>query len=211
MNVNDRFAGRLSTMCLALMLFALMAVSALAVEIEQAPYRPGAVMVNGKFSPGEWNYPPVFRAYTDNGVDIRVQQDSLFVYIGLNDYAPGIYDGDLDTNHTGIDLYIDDMDGNLRLLHVSTAFGESELKDSAWSEMKWAENHDWTACLTQSIYEEGKQKFIGPENFEFQISKRMISGKAFRMMSHYKRPEKIAPSGAKPDSPETWLFIELDR
>jgi len=192
------------------MLFSLMVESVPAVEVELAPHRPGAVMVNGKWSPGEWHYPPVLRVHTGTCVDVRVQQDSQFVYIGLNDFMPSCK-GDLDTNHTGIDLYIDDMDGNLRLLHVSTAFGESEFRDSEWSEMKWAENHDWTASLTQSIYEDNKQKFIGPDNFEFQISKKMLSGKAFRLMIQYKRPKKTVPSGANPDLPDTWVFIELNR
>jgi len=187
----------------------LMTLTVSAIEIEKAPYRTGVVMINGYFHQGEWSYPPVFKYCTENGVDIRIQHDSLYIYIGLNDYAPWITGSDIDTNHTGVDLYIDDTKGNIRLLHISSALGEKVFSDGVWSDMNMAEHFDWTGSMIQSIYVDNKQKYVGPDNFEFQISKKLLPEKSFKMMIQYKRPGKIAPPDASTDSSESWMTFNL--
>lgn len=196
----------------ALILISLLLVSTIAaIEIEVAPYRPGFVMINGYADDREWDYPPVYQGGTENGVVIKVQQDSQFVYIALSDYMPWYPGPDVDTTHSGMDLYIDDAGGNRRMLHVSTALGEKSYVEGEWGEMTWNVNLKWTASLVQSIVEEGKTKFLPPQLYEFQISKKLLPGNWFSMMIHYLGPEKIAPPGASPDSVESWMTFELRR
>jgi hypothetical protein len=142
-------------------------------------------------------------------VDIRIQHDSQYIYIGLNDYAPWITSTDIDTNHTGIDLYVDDTKGNMRLLHISSALGEKQFIDGKWSGMNMAEHFDWTGCIVQSIFVDNKNQYVAPKNFEFQINKKILPENSFRMMIKYKRPGKIAPPDANPDSSSTWLTFQL--
>ena len=147
-----------------------------ATEVEFVPYG-GTVMVDGMKTEKTWIYPASFETGLSNRVAMWLIQDSGFVYICLKD---------LDTTHTGIDLYLDDMNGNRRLLHVSTALGEKKWQDSSWSDFEWGANSFWTANVIQSIYRDGKMEYLAPECFEFQISKAYFPARTFKIMVHLK-------------------------
>ena len=173
--------------------------SVAAVKTKTAPFGSG-IMANGKNGPQEWQFRDVLRFVTDNRLDIRVKQSNFYVYIAIID---------LDTTHTGIDLYIENPDSSRKLLHISTACGEKDFKDGQWSDFRWGENTLWSGNVVQSIVSDGKTEFLAPDIFEFQISKQLITGKEFKMMIDLKRPGKTGPADASPDDSENWLVAKL--
>jgi len=58
--------------------------------------------------------------------------------------------------------------------------------------------------------EDGKNKIVEPDGFEFQIDKTMFSGKVWYVMMHLKRPEKIYLARATNLDIIHWLRINLD-
>ena len=160
----------------------------------------GSVMINGRSGPGEWSDSTCQIHSWENGVELRLKQDSGYVYFRISDS---------DTTHTGIDLYVDNKAGDVRLLHVSSALGERRLQDSIWSDFVWGGNDQWNANYLQAIYVDGQTSYLTPECFEFQVSKQWLTGAAFRLMVHLKRPEKQVPVDASNMSPANWTELRL--
>ncbi len=109
--------------------------------------------------------------------------------------------------HTGIDLYFAAGEEPARKLHVSSALGESEYLNNAWSDMVWGENTRWTANSIGSVYREGRTEYLAPHGFEFQIRTSELSASQWRVLIHLKRPELVLPAGADPSRPDQWLVL----
>lgn len=156
------------------------------------------VLSNGKFADGEWNDAALFEV--KDKLKLYLKQDSIYLYIGLQF---------IDTMHTGIDLYIADESGIRKKLHVSSAIGEMDRKDGTWSDWKWGSNNLWIANSIGQIIEDGKQKVVPLEGFEFQIDKSLLPGSKWLLYFHLKRPEVKFPESAALENPLTWFIIEL--
>ena len=178
----------------------LLTVMTFATEAEFAPFGP-APLLNGRISVLEWQYPSVYESGWDKG-SIYTKKDSQFVYICI---APK------DTLHTGLDLYIDNTDGDIFMLHVSSAHGQRFLVDNVWEEMTWGPAELWTSNLVQMFVEKDQRVVRAPKAFEFQIARQLMSGDTFKMLIHFKRPERWIPDNADTLSSDTWYWHGLDR
>jgi hypothetical protein len=157
------------------------------------------ILVNGKFPGDEWN--DAFKKPVDEDLLVYLKQDEKYLYLGIQF---------LKVKHTGIDLYLADSPGNRRMLHISAALGEKEFVDSLWRDTVFGQNYLWTGNVINMYIEDGKSKIVEPDGFEFQIDKKMFSGKLWYVMMHLKRPEKIYPTLATNLDITQWLRINLD-
>ena len=169
-------------------------ISLMMADTTQVPFGQ-TPMVNGFEGEKEWDNDAVANTTIDNTI-IKLQQDSQYMYVLVKNN---------DTLHTGLDLYLDDLAGNIRILHISSAHGQKIFKDGAWVDLAWGNQQEWTSNLVESIYEDGKQNFLAPEIFEFQIDKKLIPSEKFRLMFHLKRPEKWIPVSVDTVSSDNWL------
>ena len=135
-----------------------------------------------------------------DSVEFFLKQDSQYVYLGIRS---------IDTNHTGIDLYLGDDHTARHLLHVSSAHGQKDLPDTAQAELRFGENRLWTANAVEVFYADDEQRIQAPELFEFQIDKQLIEGQVLRLFVHFKRPERMCPARAVADSTAGWLEFRL--
>ena len=156
----------------------------------------GCILVNGLLGVDEWDDASSVRL--DPDTEIRFQKDGKNLFLAIVFLGP---------HHTGIDLYLQSH-GDTRMLHVSTAVGEKVLKDSQWSDITWGQNSWWSANVIGTIVEEGRQKFLKPEAFEFQFDRREF-GDDIRLFIHLKRPEKLLPAGASAADSEKWMKLGL--
>ena len=131
---------------------------------------------------------------------LLLKQDSLYLYVGLKF---------IDTMHTGIDLYIADRAGVLKKLHVSSALGEMDFNDGMWGDWRWGANDLWVANSIGWISEDGRQKVVPLEGFEFQIKKTILPGRRWFAYFHLKRPDFIFPESASEQNTETWFIMEF--
>lgn len=175
----------------------MIATSLLAVDDIHIPYGPG-ILPNGFI--GEYEWAAGRQVELEGNVVIYFLQDSQYVYIGVHS---------TDTVRTGVDLYLQTDQSCRYRLHISSAHGQSYNCDTIWTDMNYCENRRWTSNIVESIFVDGKTEYVAPEIFEYQIEKSMIPGERLRLMIHLKRPEKIVPSGAIPDSSDTWYAIGL--
>lgn len=167
--------------------------------IGQIKVKYGAnILPNGKFAHGEWG--DATDVKLPDKLNIFMKQDSLYLYVGVQF---------IDTMHTGIDLYIAESKSSRKKLHVSAALGEMDFTDVAWSDWKWGANDLWVANSVGQIVEDGKQKVVPLEGFEFQIHKSLLPGKKWLTFLHLKRPELIFPTDGTQDNVINWMMIEL--
>lgn len=188
--------------CNMLMMIVLAGASmmAAATEVEVIPYGPPPLL-NGRESTNEWLYPFVME-WGWNGVLVRLKQDSHFVYIGVVDR---------DTVHTGLDLYLDNMAGEIMMLHVSSAHGQRRMENGGWGEIIYGPPESWSSNVIESIFENGQMKFLFPDVFEFQIKKTQLPSRTFKIMAHLKRPDKMFPPNSDSLASDNWFEVELYR
>ena len=166
-----------------------------------APAAYGSVpLLNGLIGEFEWTSPTAHKSGWDTGT-IWLIKDSQYVYLCI---APG------DTVHTGLDLYLDNLAGEVFMLHISSAHGQRFLSDTLWQEMTWGPAKLWTSNLIQSIFRDGRNVWLAPDAFEFQIDRQFLPHESFKMMLHLKRPERWVPPDADSLSSQEWMQIERD-
>ncbi len=117
------------------------------------------ILINGSLGVEEWTDSGTMRLDADTEIRFHKDDDSLFMAIIF-----------LGPRHTGVDLYVQSQ-GSIRMLHVSAALGDKILEGSQWSDVTWGKNSWWSANMIGSIYEEGRQRFLEPEAFEFQLDR----------------------------------------
>ena len=83
--------------------------------------------------------------------------------------------------------------------------------DSGWGEITYGPPEFWSSNIVESVFEDGRMKFIPPEVFEFQIDKSQLPSRTFKLMVHLKRPEKWIPPKADTLSSHEWIEVELYR
>ena len=157
----------------------------------------GYILING--SPGAEEWVDAGTMLLDPDTEIRFHKDDKSFFLAIVFLGP---------RHTGVDLYIQSR-GNTRMLHVSSALGEKTLEDGQWSNFAWGQNSWWSANVIESIYEEGRQRFLEPAAFEFQID-RIELGADIDLFIHLKRPEKLLPPGGSVAAIEGWLRLGLE-
>lgn len=155
------------------------------------------ILVNGSMGAGEWAESGSL--YLDTDTEIRFQKNDENLFLAIVFHGP---------RHTGVDLYIN-SEQLTRMLHVSAALGEKVLVNNEWSEFDWGQNSWWTANQIGSIYEEGRQRFLEPDAFEFQMDRREL-GTIVSLFVHLKRPEKMLPPGEAAESIEGWIQLNLE-
>jgi hypothetical protein len=154
------------------------------------------VLINGLVGEDEWERSASI--LLDAETELRVHKDPERLFLGVLFKGP---------RHTGIDLYLK-AEGGTRMLHVSSALGDRMMQHGEWSEIVWGRNSWWTANPIGSIVEEGKQRFLEPQAFEFQIDRAAL-GDSVRVFIHLKRPEKRLPPEASEDREDGWLLLDL--
>lgn len=154
------------------------------------------ILVNGLLGIGEWD--TAASVQLDSETELKVKKDQASLFLGVVCKGP---------RHTGIDLYLKSAD-RVRMLHISSALGEREFQEEQWSEMQWGSNDWWTANQIGLIAEEGKQRIIAPDAFEFQIARTQLEQEV-GVYLHLKRPEKRFPQGEFQGAPERWLHLTL--
>jgi hypothetical protein len=154
------------------------------------------VLINGHIGSGEWD--SSLTVPLDDKTELRLKKDRSSLFLAVVFKGP---------HHTGVDLYLKSA-GRTRMLHVSSALGEKELRSGEWSEMNWGRNTWWTANTVGLINEQGKARPLAPDAFEFQISRQEI-GRNIDLYLELKRPDKRLPSAASPDSADQWLHVKL--
>jgi len=187
---------------LSFFLGAAVAFGADVAPLKAATRSPDAapVLINGHFGPDEWIEAGALKI--EDRVLLCVNQDRHFVYVGIRF---------LKDMHTGIDLYVAAPGQTPKKLHVSSALGDAEFAGGTWGEIQWGKNLLWTANSIMLISDNGEQRVVSLEGFEFQISKSLFSGPGWRLYLHLKRPDLKFPKDASPDSVDAWLEIGLER
>ena len=182
---------------LVLLCFTL-AVNGLADKARLEVPEGGVILPNGRFAEGEW--PDAAKVSLDESTELLCKTSGDYLLLGLR------FLGD---KHTGVDLYLADDSGGCRMLHVSSALGERWKDSTGWNNIDFCENHLWVANSIGSVTIDGKTQFVAPDGFEFQIDRRMLAGRSWRLMVHLKRPTAILPDSADADNPAGWLVLEL--
>jgi hypothetical protein len=154
------------------------------------------ILPNGQFAPDEWRDSIEVKA--TEGIALFFKQDGVYLYLGIKFLAE---------MHTGIDLYLAELGGPRKKLHVSAALGEAEWKDGSWTDIQWGKNALWTANGIGLISENGERKVVPLEGFEFQISRALLPGNKWLLYFHLKRPDLFYPHAAGTEQTEDWLQI----
>ncbi|MEW6365390.1 MAG: hypothetical protein AB1714_12240 [Acidobacteriota bacterium] len=170
------------------------------VEVRMRAQDAVPVLINGRFGSGEWD--ETGAPEVEDRLLLILNQDRHYLYLGIRF---------LREMHTGIDLYLAGSSGTPRKLHVSSALGEAEFAAGVWGDIQWGKNALWSANSIGLISENGAQKVVPLEGFEFQISKSLIAGPSWRLFLQLKRPDMKFPKDANPDSTSTWLAIAMVR
>ncbi|MCP4547512.1 MAG: hypothetical protein GY835_13725 [bacterium] len=155
------------------------------------------ILINGQLGEREWSGSATMPL--DPTTELRFHQDGENLFLAIVFLGP---------RHTGIDLHLKSRDRH-GLLHVSSALGERTYSDEEWSEFSWGRNAWWTANTIGSIVEEGRQRFLKPDAFEFQLDRRDL-GPEISLFIHLKRPEKLLPQGASAATLDGWIQLKLD-
>lgn len=157
------------------------------------------ILLNGYENLGEWLDDLKIDTTFEN-VHIKAKADSEYVYFNIRD---------LDTVHTGVDLYIANESDDAFIFHVSSAHGLRMLVDTNYVDQLWGGQKDWSANLIQIVVENEQQVFKAPDIFEYQISRSYFSDD-FKLMIGFKRPDKKVPETAVETDPGTWLSLNLN-
>lgn len=158
-------------------------------------------LLNGLLGESEWQDAETLQSDWGAG-NVWIKADSQYVYLCISP---------TDTVHSGVDLYVDNLAGDIFNLHISSAHGQRFLIDTLWEEMDWGSAGHWTANLVQSIWVDGRTQYLAPEAFEFQIDRHLLPGDSFKIMLHLKRPTLFVPENADMLSSEGWLLFGVDR
>jgi hypothetical protein len=153
-------------------------------------------MLDGLIGESEWNDTSRYKAGWDEG-RIWIRQYLTYVYICI---APA------DTGHTGLNLYVEDANGQVFMLHSSYAHGQRQLSGDNWEEMRWGPAGLWTSNLVQSVIRNGRRVYIMPEAFEFQISRQLLPEGKFKFVLHFERPERWIPENADTLLTDNWFW-----
>src|SRR6266498_39168 len=123
----------------------------------ELPQNSPAVIVDGVFSEGEWQ--KAAQLEVPGTADLYFQGSPDFVYIAVRytKSASGI-----------VDLYLSPQDGEIYDLHASAKLGERQLRDGAFPDWSWWNNHDWTANVSHVDSFE-KRSFLSAPIREYQI------------------------------------------
>jgi hypothetical protein len=153
-------------------------------------------MLDGIISDSEWPEAAEFQSKWDRG-RIWIGSDPRYVYICVTS---------LTSKHTGLNLYIDNMGGEIFMLQVSLVLGQRSFSDSRWQKMVWGPTGLWNSNLVQAVPQEGEKVYLIPEAFEFQIDKKLIPTGQFKFMFQFKQPEMLVPESADTLSSDAWLI-----
>ena len=157
-------------------------------------------LLNGLIGETEWAQAAVCELGWTDG-EVRMKADSQFVYLCV---APS------DTLRTGLDLFIDNLAGEVFMLHVSSAHGQRVLVDSVWQESDWGPAEHWTSNVAEGVYMDGRNVFLAPEAFEFQIERQeLLPGDSFKLMLRLKRPELWVPEDADTLNSAQWPAVNI--
>ncbi len=152
-------------------------------------------MLDGLVGDTEWRDEHEFAAGWNDG-QIWIRPFASFTYMCI---------ATTDTGHTGLNLYIENTDDQVFMLHASYAHGYRYLSNSHWQEMKWGPAGLWTSNLIESVIRNGQRVYIMPEAFEFQVSEEILPTGGFRFMLQFERPERTVPEAADTLSTANWF------
>jgi hypothetical protein len=167
-------------------------------ESEKVPYGE-YILSNGILEKPEWLNSKVINI--DSSINLLIKQDNKNVFIGIEF---------LKEKHTGVDLYLANINEERYMFHVSSTQGEKKFTNNTWSETVWELPKYWHGN-TIGLYQDnkGKRQIIKPDGFEFLISKKLITSNKFRIKFHLKRPIKIFPKNTNEIDINSWYEFEL--
>jgi len=167
-------------------------------EVISHKFRPPEIsppMLDGILSDSEWPDAAEFKSKWDQG-RIWIGKDPRYFYICVTS---------LTVKHAGVNLYIDNREGEVFMLHVSLVQGKRSFSDSRWQKMEWGPTGLWNSNLVQAVHQEGPKVYFIPEAFEFQIDKKLLPASQFKFMFQFTQPELTVPEKADTLSSKAWL------
>lgn len=169
------------------------------------PRTSSAVLIDGNFSPGEWDKAASLEV--PNTARLYFQQSADFVYIAIQyTNAPsGI-----------VDLYLSQAEGEIFDLHASAKLGERQLHGNAFPEWTWWNNRDWIANPSHVDSFE-KRTFLPSPIREYQIRRSRFPSDVWRLRleltamtaNHEVGRAVVFPPKTDDKSTQGWLELDL--
>jgi hypothetical protein len=75
--------------------------------------------------------------------------------------------------------------------------------------MDFGPAESWSSNIVQSVFAEGRTKYLSPEIYEFQIAKSRLPSPIFSLMLHFKRSVQWVPPEADTLNPDGWFEVRL--
>jgi hypothetical protein len=163
----------------------------------------GPVTPDGSFAPAEWSNAAARRV--DGGMDFLARRDAGALYLALR-FG--------DQKHSGLDLYLADLDGTRRLFHISSELGTKTWSDGGWSEYDW-EVAGWSGNPVEFQVRDDGLTIHEPDGFELRFGLGMLREEgldlsSLRVSFRLKRPDLTVPPGADEAPLEEWIELRVD-
>jgi hypothetical protein len=170
------------------------------------------VLLDGRFSPGEWDDAAAVRI--NDSMRLMVKQVAGHVYVAV---ASGARAG------WPVDLYLRDASGVITQLHASMQIGERVHRDTLWAgetpAWRWGNHVDWIANemkldMTRPPGAFAERLFPG-DGTEYQIRRSRFGGREWRVRLEVQvQPETatsqvLFPRGATRDT-ATWAVLRME-
>ncbi|MBF8964903.1 hypothetical protein I0P70_16765 [Pontibacter sp. FD36] len=169
------------------------------------------VMVDGRFSAGEWTDAKTLKVQED--IMLYLKQSADYVYIGVQAPVQNYRSG-------WMELYLADGPESIVNLHASRKLGERKLMNGEWGPWKewWTNQGKWHANYYRpdDVQEDGRWKVVQlqDEGWEYQIRRSAFGNGPWKIMLDVSlMAEEVQtikyPSNAEDTNPENWLLLKI--
>jgi hypothetical protein len=159
--------------------------------------RGKAILLDGKFSPGEWQ--DSAEIVLSGSVKLYVKSSQHYLFLCVRPAKE---------HQFGVDLYLSDSSREIHNLHVSAKLGERTLKATEFPEWQWWNNRQWSGNVSRVVSFDEKT-FLPDEVKELQISRHRFSGNQWLVMleMHTAEGSQSFPAKATSKKAGNWLLL----
>jgi hypothetical protein len=194
------------------------------VQVIDVPQGDGdPVMLDGRFSPGEWD--DAREVVVDDSVRLYVKQYRDHVFIGLRTPWSML---------ATTDLFVQAEPGVVYNLHASAQLGERRLTDTLWTDWEpawhWGNAVDWYAnelrfdrlvadsiLRADSTFDRTRLRFrttYAYDGYEFQIRRSRFPGREWRIRVEARatvpnQTDRVFPRASTRHQPATWTVLRF--